>query len=456
MATINIEEKQFNKMTKMPIMRLIITLAIPTVISMLVTSIYNLADTFFVSKLGVSASGAVGVVFPLMAIIQAIGFTLGMGSGSNISAKLGEKKNKEAQLIGSSAFFASIVFGLLFAVFGLIFLDNVLLMLGSTETVLPYARDYAKYILFGAPIMSASFVLNNILRSEGKSKFSMIGLTTGGILNIILDPIFINDLNFGISGAAIATIISQFISFIILLSFFLLNKSIIKISFTHISLKFKTYLEIINVGMPSLCRQGLASISTILLNTQAGMIGGDPALSGMSIVGKIFMVIFAVALGIGQGFQPVCGYNYSSGNFDRVKKAVLFTFTSCTIVMGIMAIGFYLFSNQMIQLFMNPEVEDTEKVIEIGSQALKYQCMVMPVMGVNLLSNMSFQAKRKKWLATLLSICRQGIFFKFFCSFFKKSQIIKKRYELRNVCFFINGADEGFRTLECLSHSQVR
>ena len=247
MATINIEEKQFNKMTKMPIMRLIITLAIPTVISMLVTSIYNLADTFFVSKLGVSASGAVGVVFPLMAIIQAIGFTLGMGSGSNISAKLGEKKNKEAQLIGSSAFFASIVFGLLFAVFGLIFLDNVLLMLGSTETVLPYARDYAKYILFGAPIMSASFVLNNILRSEGKSKFSMIGLTTGGILNIILDPIFINDLNFGISGAAIATIISQFISFIILLSFFLLNKSIIKISFTHISLKFKTYLEIINV-----------------------------------------------------------------------------------------------------------------------------------------------------------------------------------------------------------------
>lgn len=411
MATINIEEKQFNKMTKMPIMRLIITLAIPTVISMLVTSIYNLADTFFVSKLGVSASGAVGVVFPLMAIIQAIGFTLGMGSGSNISAKLGEKKNKEAQLIGSSAFFASIVFGLLFAVFGLIFLDNVLLMLGSTETVLPYARDYAKYILFGAPIMSASFVLNNILRSEGKSKFSMIGLTTGGILNIILDPIFINDLNFGISGAAIATIISQFISFIILLSFFLLNKSIIKISFTHISLKFKTYLEILNVGMPSLCRQGLASISTILLNTQAGMIGGDPALSGMSIVGKIFMVIFAVALGIGQGFQPVCGYNYSSGNFDRVKKAVLFTFTSCTIVMGIMAIGFYLFSNQMIQLFMNPEVEDTEKVIEIGSQALKYQCMVMPVMGVNLLSNMSFQATRKKWLATLLSICRQGIFF---------------------------------------------
>ena len=184
-------EKQFVKMTTTPIKKLIITLGIPTTISMLITSIYNLADTLFVSRLSVSASGAVGVVFPLMAIIQAIGFTLGMGSGSNISAKLGEKKDTEAQKIGSSAFYLSILLGILLTIFTTIFLDDILVLFGSTNTILPYAKDYATYIVIAAPIMTSSFVLNNILRSEGKAKFSMIGLTTGGLLNIALDPLFI-------------------------------------------------------------------------------------------------------------------------------------------------------------------------------------------------------------------------------------------------------------------------
>lgn len=407
----NHEERQYNKMVNTPVKRLIMSLSIPTIISMLITSIYNLADTFFVSQLGVSASGAVGVVFPVMAIIQAVGFTLGMGGGSNISAKLGEKKDIEAQKIGSSAFYSAILIGLIISVFGLIFVGPIMKLLGATDTVLPHAKAYADYIFIGAPFMAASFVLNNILRSEGKARFAMVGLTTGGILNIILDPIFIHTFKMGTAGAAVATIISQFISFMILLSFFLTRKSIITLSPKYIAFNAKPYIEIVGVGLPSLIRQSFSSISSIILNTQAGAIGGDPALSAMSIVTKIMMVIFGVALGIGQGFQPVCGYNYSSKNYKRVKEAIIFTFIMCTIVMGVLGGVFYLTSDFFVELFIKDEEENVLKVIEIGGQALRFVCIVMPFMGVNLLANMSYQAMRKKWRATLLSSCRHGIFF---------------------------------------------
>lgn len=408
------EEKQYIKMTQTPIKKLILTLSIPTIISMLVTSIYNLADTFFVSRLGVSASGAVGLVYPLMAIIQAIGFTLGMGGGSNISAKLGERKIDEAQRIGSSSFYLSIVLGLLMTLFGIIFLDNIVNLLGATSTNFNYAKDYATYIVFGAPIMAGSFVLNNILRAEGKAKFSMVGLTIGGVLNCVLDPIFIYGFNMGIAGAALATIISQFISFVILLSFFLMKKSIITLSIKNISFKFGPYMEIVNVGLPSLARQGLASVATILLNRQAGNIalgGGDPAQSAMAIVSKVFMIIFCISLGIGQGYQPVCGYNYSSKNYKRVKESMLFTFIISTIIMTSMALIFFVIAEPVIYMFLGKETKDVDKVIEIGKMALRYQCLVMPLLPINVLCNMTYQATRKKFLATLLSCCRQGLFF---------------------------------------------
>ena len=407
----NHEERQYNKMVNTPIKRLIMSLAAPTIVSMLVTSLYNLADTFFVSQLGVSASGAVGVVFPVMAIIQAVGFTLGMGGGSNISAKLGEKKDIEAQRIGSSAFYSALLIGSIIAIFGLSFVDEIMTLLGATETVLPHAISYGNYIFIGAPIMAASFVLNNILRSEGKAKFAMVGLTTGGILNIVLDPIFIHNFGLGIAGAAIATIISQIISFIILLSFFLAKKSIITLSPKYIAFNAKPYLEIVGVGLPSLIRQGFSSISSIILNTQAGAIGGDPALSAMSIVTKIMMVIFGVALGIGQGFQPVCGYNYSSNHFKRVKESIIFTFIMCTLVMSVLGGVFYLTSDFFVELFIKDEAENVAQVVAIGGQALRYVCMIMPLMGINLLANMTYQAMRRKWRATLLSSCRHGIFF---------------------------------------------
>ena len=402
----NAEELQYNKMTKTKINKLVVTLGIPTIISMLITAIYNIADTYFVSQLGKSASGAVGVVFSLMAIIQAVGFTFGMGAGSLISSKLGERKEHEAQVIGSSSFYIAIIIGLIISIFSLIFIEPLMKLLGATETVLPYAMDYAYYIIYGFPIMVGSFVMNNILRAEGKAKFAMIGLTTGGILNMLLDPLFINSMNLGIKGAALATIISQGVSFILLLSVFLIRKSIITLSIKKVTKKFSIYFDILKVGFPSFCRQGLASIATVLLNKQAGAYGDDAALSAMSIVSKVFMIIFSVCLGIGQGYQPVCGYNYFAKKYKRVKESMVFTLVVGTVLMTVFSIAFFIFAEQTIKFF----IDDTE-VIEIGKAVLRFQCISMPFMSLNVVCNMTFQSLRQKWKATILSCFRQGIFF---------------------------------------------
>lgn len=400
------EELQYKKMINTPTKKLVLTLGIPTVISMLITSIYNIADTFFVAGLGKSASSAVGVVFALMAIVQAIGFTFGMGSGSLISSKFGERKNDEAQRYGSSAFYIAISLGVLLSVFSVIFINPLINLLGATETNRDLVYDYAIYIIIGFPVMIGSFVLNNILRAEGKSKLAMIGLTTGGLLNIALDPLFIITFNMGISGAAVATLISQSISFLILLAMFVFKKSIITLSIKYLSFKFNTYLDIIKIGLPSLCRQGLASIASICLNRQAGAIGGDAAQSAMSIVSKAFMVIFSISLGVGQGYQPVCGYNYFAKRYDRVKEAMMFTFICGTVLMTAMSIVFFIFSSSVISFFI-----DDKEVINIGKMALRYQCISMPFLSLNVICNMTYQSIRSKYKATLLSCCRQGIFF---------------------------------------------
>lgn len=401
------EEMQFNKMVNTPVKKLVLKLGIPTTISMLITSIYNIADTYFVSNLGGGAAGAVGVVFPLMAIVQAIGFTFGMGSSSMISSKLGEKKDKEAQKLGSSAFYVAIVLGLILSIFSMIFIEPLMMVLGATETNIEYAMDYAQYIIYGYPIMIGSFVLNNILRSEGKALLSMIGLTTGGILNIILDPIFINSFDLGISGAAIATLISQGVSFLILLSMFIFKKSIITLSPKYITKESWVYKDVLKVGFPSLCRQGLASVATIFLNNQAGAFGGDAALDAMSIVSKIFMIVFSVSLGIGQGYQPVCGYNYFAKRYDRVKEAMFFTFICGFSLMLLTCIVLFVFAENVMGAFVSGDA----KVVEIGSRVIRYQSIAMPFLSLNVISNMSFQSTKKKFSATILSCCRQGIFF---------------------------------------------
>ena len=395
-------------MTEGSTSKLVFTLGLPAMISMLVTAIYNIADTLFVSKIDADglASAAVTIVFPLMAIIQAIGFTFGMGSGSLISSKLGERKEEDAQRIGSSAFYIAIILGLAITILSLIFINPLLRLLGASSNVLPYAKDYAICVIIGFPIMAGSFVMNNILRSEGKAKFSMIGLTVGGILNIFLDPLFINTFSMGIKGAAIATVISQGISFLILLSMFVFKKSIIKLAIDKVSKAFDMYLSIVKVGFPSLCRQGLASIATILLNNMASKYGSDQAQAAMGIVSKVVMIIFSMGLGIGQGYQPVCGYNYFAKKYERVREAMKFTFIFALGVMTFVSVICFIFSDSIIRWF-----NENETIVDIGSKALKYQCISMPFLSVNVIINMTLQSTRKNFMATILSCCRQGLFF---------------------------------------------
>ena len=411
-------DEQYNKMVNTPVWKLISRLAVPTIISMLVTSLYNMADTFFVSQLGTEASAAVGIVFPIMSIIQACGFTLGMGSGSLVSIRLGQKRNQEASVISSTAFFAALTIGILITCFGNIFARAVLGFVGADETVLPFAKEYAFYIFWGAPFMCASFVLNNDLRSEGKAFFSMIALTTGGILNMLLDPLFIfreipvfstglvlKGFGLGIRGAALSTLFTQFTSFWLLLSFYLRKKSICRISIKNISKDFHIFANIAATGLPSLSRQGLASIASILLNRKAALFGIS-AIAAMSIVGKIVMFIASMMIGIGQGFSPVSGYNYGAKRYDRVKKAYAFLVASGASVMSFFAIAAVIFAPQIIAAFRN----DSD-VIAVGTVALRWQAAFLPLHALIVGTNMLIQSTRHIKAATFLSMNRQGVYF---------------------------------------------
>lgn len=397
--------KQYEYMTQTPIPKLILQLGIPTTISMLVTNIYNMADTYFVGTLGTSASGAVGVVFGLMSIIQALGFTLGHGAGSIISRKLGAKEYSVANLVASASFFTSLIVGLVVTVSGIIFINPLLRLLGSTETILPFARDYAFYILLSAPIMMASFVLNNILRYEGKAALAMIGLTTGGVLNIFGDWLLINVAKMGITGAAISTAVSQLISFSILLSMFLRKKTQCALSINSYAKGLPHLKHIVSTGFPSLMRQGLSSISTMLLNNSAA-IYGDAAVAAMTIVNRICFFIFAVGLGIGQGYQPVCSFNYGAKKYSRVKKGFFFTLFTGEGLLSLLAIIGLLLSDGLVGLF-----RDDPTVIEIGSLALKIQLFSLFFQPLSICCNMTFQSIGKNKAATFLSALRSGLIF---------------------------------------------
>ena len=398
-------DAQYNKMVNTPVWKLITKLAIPTIISMLVTSLYNMADTFFVSQLGTEASAAVGIVFPIMSIIQACGFTLGMGSGSLVSIRLGQKRNEEASIISSTAFFAALGVGLLITCFGNLFAKVVLSFVGADAAVLPYAKDYASFIFWGAPFMCASFVLNNDLRAEGKAFLSMIALTTGGILNLILDPIFVFTLGLGIRGAALCTLLTQFTSFWLLFQFYLRRKSICHISIKNISKDIRVLGKVAATGLPSLARQGLASIASIMLNRTAASFGVS-AVAAMAIVLKIVMFIASMMIGIGQGFSPVSGYNYGAKRYDRVRKAYVFLVTSGAAVMAVFAAITVIFAPQIIRAFRNdPEV------IAVGSVALRWQAAFLPLHALIVGTNMLMQSTRHIKQATFLSMNRQGVYF---------------------------------------------
>ncbi|RHR11017.1 MATE family efflux transporter [Pseudoflavonifractor sp. AF19-9AC] len=396
---------QRKRMLETPVPRLILTLAVPTIVSMMITSIYNMADTYFVSQINTSASGAVGIVFSVMAIIQAVGFTIGMGVGSVSSRLLGQNHGQQAAEYASSAVVTAIACGSALAALGLAFLDKLVWLLGATPTIYPYALDYATYILMGAPVMCVAFSLNNLLRWQGKANRSVIGLGTGGILNMVLDPIFIFGLDLGIGGAGLATLLSQCVSMCILASFFLLGQSDIKVSPRCISRSPRTYLTIFASGMPSFFRQGMSSLSTVSLNFNAGVYG-DAAVAAMAIVTKVFNFLLSAIIGFGQGMQPVVGYNYGAGRYDRVKQAALFSIRFCTVILTVMAALGAVFAPQIVAFF-----RDDPQVIDIGTRAFRYQCITLPLGAVLVFANMLFQSVGKYWRASLLAVSRQGLFF---------------------------------------------
>lgn len=398
-------QKQFARMTQTPIPRLVLQLAGPTILSMLITSIYNMADTYFVGQISTSASGAVGVVASLMAIIQALGFMLGHGSGSIISRRLGSHDTDGAVRFASTSFFTALLFGGILTAGGLLGLTPLMRLLGSTETILPHARAYAFYILLGAPVMMSSLVMNNILRYEGKAAFAMIGLVSGGVLNMVLDPIFIFGLKMGTGGAGAATALSQCVSWALLFSAFARGKTASRFSLRRITRDPHEFFSILGTGLPSFGRQGLASIASMLLNIAARG-WGDSAVAAMSIVSRIFMFLMSVALGIGQGFQPVAAFNYGAGLYKRVRGAALFTMAASFVLVSGMVGLCWAVAPELIRAF-----RDDPAVYAIALPAFRFQALCMFLQPVMTVSNMLFQSIGKVGRATFLACCRQGIFF---------------------------------------------
>jgi len=398
------QEAKFQKMTTQNVGSLICSLAVPCIISMLVTSFYNMADTFFVGMLkSNAATGAVGVVFSMMAIIQAVGFFFGHGSGNYISRVLGQKNYTEASIMAANGFFSALAAGLLILIGGQLWLDELALFLGSTETILPYTKEYLRVILLGAPWMTASLVLNNQLRFQGSAAYGMVGITCGAVLNIALDPLLMFGFGLGLAGAGWATILSQFVSFLVLLRGCSRGGNI-AIRLKNIRLEGRYFLQIIRGGLPSLARQGLASLATICLN-HAAKPYGDVVIADMGVVQRGMAFGASAMIGFGQGFQPFCGFNFGARLYDRVKKGFFFCIKSSLGVLVAISAVLYLFAPQLISLF-----RDDPDVIAFGARALRLQCLLFPAQSWIIMSNMMQQVIGRTASATFLAMARQGIF----------------------------------------------
>ena len=410
MSNVNTTEIYYEKMTKTPVARLVVKLGIPTTVSMLITSIYNRADTYFVGTLGKSAQSSVGILFTLQAIIQAVAFMLGHGSGTFVSKELANKDIRKASAYVSSAFFLGGVIGLVMTAVGLSILTPLMRFLGSTETILPYAKQYGMWVLISCPFMICSLILNNNLRYEGKALYAMIGLVTGGVLNMGMDFIFIRVCDLGVFGAGMATAISQIISFVILLVMFCTTAQS-KISFRRVSKDVKLYLSVFRVGLPSLIRQGLNSISSGLLNKLAGVYGAkidaaDATIDAMTIVNRISNFVMCVGMGISQGLQPVASFNYQAKKYARVKKALLVTMAisfGCVVVLGTPMV---LAPTFVVSLF-----QEESEVVEIAKLALQCAMVGQLFMPLFIPLNMTYQSIRKAGMASFLALLRSGLLF---------------------------------------------
>ena len=394
-------DQHYIKMTQTPVAKLILKLGIPTTVSMLITNIYNMADTYFVGTQGESAQAATGVLFTLQAIMQGIAFMLGHGGGTFIARSLADKNVKEASKYISTSFFTGGIVGCVILVLGLVFLEPLVLFLGSTRTILPHAMDYGLWILLAAPFIICSFVLNNGLRYEGKAFYAMFGLTAGGILNIFGDYVLVMKLGMGVYGAGLATAVSQVVSFVILLVLYgRMAQS--KISIKYISRSLSDYLAICRVGFPSLIRQGLTSVTVGILNNVTKPFG-DAAIAAMSVVNRYSNFLMCVGLGMGQGFQPVASFNYQARKVDRVKKGLIFTTAFGLVFIGIMSLISILFAENIISLF-----QKQPDVIRIGAKALRLMAFGMLFMPFSVPVNMLYQSIQQPTISSILSMIRSG------------------------------------------------
>lgn len=397
------QSRQYEKMTDTPVWKLVLELGLPTTVSMLITNVYNMADTFYVSRISITASGATGIVFALMAVLQAFGFMFGHGAGSNISRLLGAKKIEQARVFTSTSVFLALLAGILIGALGLIFPESLMRLLGSTDTILNDAVTYGIFILISAPAMTVGCVLNNILRYEGGAAFAMAGLCTGGVLNMALDPVLIYRCHMGIAGAGLSTAVSQYISLIVLLLPFFLGKTVTKISVRYITKDAADIGNIILTGLPSLARQGLNSISTAVLNQQASVYG-DAAIAAMSIVGRCGNLLFSFALGIAQGFQPVSAFNYGAGKKERVEKATWFTMFFGMAVMGVLCMACGIYAPFVIRLF-----REEQGVLDTGTEALRWMCLTLYSLPVSAVGSMLFQSIGKKGASLLIAMLQGGM-----------------------------------------------
>ena len=396
---------KYNRMLTAPIPGLVARLAVPTIISMLVTAFYNMADTFFVGQISTSATAAVGVVFSVMAIIQACGFFFGHGSGNYISRALGAGNGEDAGRMAATGFFCALIAGAVLGGVGILFIRPLARALGSTDTILPYAVSYMRVILIGAPWMMASLVLNNQLRFQGSAFYSMIGIATGAVLNIALDPLLIFTFKLGIAGAAWATIFSQFVSFCLLLNGTRRGGNL-RLRLKNFTPTPRYLRAIVNGGMPSLCRQGLNSVGAICLNVCAGVYG-DAAIAAMSIVGRIVVFANSCVIGFGQGFQPVCGFCYGAKKYDRVKQAFWFCVRTATLFLCCVAVIAFIAAPALVAVFRKGDAD----VAAIGATALRAQCLTFPLSAWIMLCNMMMQTIGKSVRASILAMARQGVFF---------------------------------------------
>lgn len=393
-------------LTQAPVSRVILTMAVPTIVSMLVTCLYTIVDTYFVGQLNTQSTAAVGIVFSLMCLIQAIGSFFGHGSGSYMSRELGARRIDNAASMAATGFVYAIITGVAIAAVGLISLQTLSLWLGSTATVLPYTEQYMAIILTGTPFQIASFTLNSQLRMQGNTRHAMWGIVSGAALNVLLDPLLIFGCSLGLRGAALATVIGQAVSFLIL--YIMCNRrgaTCVGIHLTKFSLRWHYVREIIYGGSPSLSRQGLASISVVLLNLAAASYG-DAAVAAMSIVSRVTMFVMSVIVGFGQGFQPFCGYCYGAGLYARLRQGYWFTVKTGFVFLAIFAAVVYCFAEQTVALFRDDAI-----VIAVGSTALRWHLVAYPLNAYIMTSNMMLQTTRRPLRANLLASARRGLVF---------------------------------------------